>query len=354
MSVMDKIKKASTIKSANILADSIYFGEVDFVKTQVPGVNIALSGDVDGGFQSGITIWAGPSKHFKTSFTLLMIKAYLDKYSDGVCIFYDSEFGTPQAYFDTYGIDKSRVFHVPVTDIEQVKFDIMKQLDGLVRGDRVIFALDSAGNIASKKEVEDALDGKSVADMSRAKQMKSLFRMVTPHMKMKDLPFVVVNHTYNTIEMYSKPVVSGGTGVYYAADNIYIIGRQQEKDSEGVIGYNFIINVEKSRFVREKSKIPVQVIHGEGINRYSGLMDIALEIGACIKPSNGWYSKVNLETGEVEQKKYRLADTETEAFWGPVLSNEAFKQRIRDKFRVAGGSIITDDEIDAELESDID
>ena len=47
----------------------------------------------------------------------------------------------------------------------------MGQLEALDRSDRVIIVIDSIGNIASKKEMEDALDEKSVADMSRAKAL---------------------------------------------------------------------------------------------------------------------------------------------------------------------------------------
>ena len=57
------------------------------------------------------------------------------------------------------------------------------------------------------EEVEDALEGKSVADMSRAKQVKSLFRMVTPHLNIKDISMVVVNHTYKEIGMFPKDIV---------------------------------------------------------------------------------------------------------------------------------------------------
>ena len=96
--------------------------------------------------------------------------------------------------------------------------------------------------------------------------------MVTPHLSLKDTPMVVVNHTYKTMELYAKDVVGGGTGSYYAADNIFILGRQQEKDGTEVIGYNFIINVEKSRYVREKSKIPVTVKHDGGISKWSAIV----------------------------------------------------------------------------------
>jgi hypothetical protein len=107
-------------------------------------------------------------------------------------LFYDSEFGTPQGYFDRFGIDAKRVIHTPITDVEQLKHDAVKQLSEISRGEKVIIVLDSLGNLASKKEVDDALDGKSVADMSRAKQFKSFFRMVTPHLNLKDLPMIVV------------------------------------------------------------------------------------------------------------------------------------------------------------------
>jgi RecA/RadA recombinase len=151
----------------------------------------------------------------------------------------------------------------------------MAQLEQIERGEKIIVVIDSIGNLASKKEVEDALDGKSVADMSRAKQVKSLFRMITPHLSLKDIPMVVVNHTYKEIGMFPKDIVGGGTGSYYSADNIYILGRQQEKDGKEISGYNFIINVEKSRYVREKSKIPIAVAWEGGIQKYSGIVDIA-------------------------------------------------------------------------------
>lgn len=349
MSILDKIKKNSTIKETAILADSKFFQKKDMIPTSIPAINIALSGKLDGGLTPGLTMWAGPSKHFKTAFSLLMAKSYLDKYPDAALLFYDSEFGTPQSYFDSFGIDSQRVIHTPLTNIEQLKFDIMTQLEAVERSDHLIIIVDSIGNLASKKEVEDALEGKSVADMSRAKQIKSLFRMITPHLSLKDIPMIVVNHTYKTMELYAKDVVGGGTGSYYAADNIFILGRQQEKDGTEVVGYNFIINVEKSRYVREKSKIPVTVRHDGGISRWSGLLDMALESGHVIKPSNGWYSRVNKETGEIEEQKFRAAQCDTKEFWLQILQSPSFQEWVKTTYQVANGAILTDDEIEEEF-----
>jgi RecA/RadA recombinase len=351
MSILDKIKKNSTIKDSAILSESKFFKKKDMIPTSVPIINVALSGRLDGGLTPGITMWAGPSKHFKTAFSLLMAKSYMDKYEDAALLFYDSEFGTPQSYFDTFGIDTKRVVHTPLTDVEQLKFDIMQQLQNVERGDHLIIVIDSIGNLASKKEVEDALEGKSAADMTRAKQMKSLFRMVTPHLNLKDIPLVVVNHTYMEIGMFPKAIVGGGTGAMYSADNVYILGRQQEKEGTEIVGYNFIINVEKSRYVKEKSKIPVSVSFDGGLSKWSGLLDLALESKHVVKPSNGWYAKCNPETGEVEDKKYRIKETDSKDFWLPILTSKSFYDFIKSKYSIGqSGQMMQEDELDKALE----
>lgn len=349
MSLLDKIKKNTTIKDSAVLSQSKYFTKKDMIQTAIPAMNVALSGELDGGFVPGLTLWCGPSKHFKSMFSLIMAKSYMDKYPDAVMIFYDCEFGTPTAYFKSLQIDTDRILHVPVMNMEEFKFDCIKQLENLDRGDRVIFVVDSLGNMSSKKEMEDAIEGKSVQDMSRAKQMKSIFRMITPYLNRLDIPMVAVNHIYMEQGLYPKAIVSGGTGVYLSADNIFILGRQQEKDGTEIIGYNFIINVEKSRYVREKSKIPVCVKFEGGLSLWSGLLDMALESGHIIKPSNGWYSRVNKETGEVEEKKFRLKDTETKEFWSQILMDKTFRDWVKERYQVSHGDVIKDEDIETEM-----
>lgn len=352
-SLLDKIKKNSTIKESAILAQSKFFNKKDMVVTSIPAINIALSARLDGGLTPGLTMWAGPSKHFKTLFSLILAKAYMDKYPDAVMLFYDSEFGTPVTYFESLNIDTSRVIHSPLLNIEQLKFDIMNQLHEIERGDKVIIIIDSIGNLASKKEVDDAIAGNSAADMTRAKQIKSLFRMVTPHLNIKDIPMVVVNHTYMTLEMFSKPVVGGGTGSYYSADNIYIIGRQQDKPTSGankgkLVGYEFIINVEKSRYVKEKSKIPISVTFEGGINRYSGLLDLALEANMIAEGKVGrgtGYAKVDEETGEIMSEYWPEDKTNNMSFWDSVLRSKKFQAFIEQKYALSANDILnTEDE----------
>ena len=344
MSIMDKLKKNSKLSHTSVLSESKFFTEKDMVPTEVPMINVALSGSVDGGLAPGLTVLAGPSKHFKTSFALLMAAAYLKAYPDAVMLFYDSEFGSPQSYFEQFGVDTSRVLHTPITNVEELKFDLIGQLEELDRNDKVVVVIDSIGNLASKKELEDAKNEKSVADMSRAKALKGLFRMSTPYLAMKNIPLIAVNHTYQEIGLFPKAIVSGGTGIYYSADNIWIIGRQQDKKGTEIQGYHFVINVEKSRYVKEKSKIPITVSWEGGVKSYSGLLDCALAGGYAVKPSNGWYAVVNQSTGEVGPK-VRYDGTLNKSFWDPIFAETDFKDFLKKQYSIGHQSLVEMDEI---------
>ena len=344
MSIMAKLKKNSKIKTTEVLSESKFFTEKDMTPTDVPMVNVALSGSVDGGVSPGLTVLAGPSKHFKTSFALLMAGAYLKARPDAVMLFYDSEFGSPQSYFEQFGIDTNRVLHTPITNVEELKFDMIGQLEAMDRSDDVIIVIDSIGNMASKKELEDAQNEKSVADMSRAKALKGLFRMTTPYLTMKSIPLLAINHTYKEIGLFPKDVVGGGTGIYYSADNIWILGRQQDKKGTEIQGYHFVINVEKSRYVKEKSKIPITVSWDGGVRAYSGLLDVALAGSYVTKPSNGWYARVDTETGEIGAKVRYDATLEKE-FWDPIFAETDFKEFLNKQYSIGHQSLVDMDDI---------
>lgn len=345
--LLKRLKGAGSIKTAEVLSESAFFNKKDVIPTNLPILNIAFSGSLKGGLIPGLTIFAGESKSFKTLLALYCMKAYLDKYPEGIAILYDSEFGITPEYLTANGIDASRVLHIPIEHVEQLKFDIVQRLEEIKRGDKVFLLVDSLGNLASKKETEDAMNEKSVADMSRAKAIRSFLRIITPHLTMKDLPCIIVNHIYSTMELYSKVVIPGGTAVTYAANQIFVISKSQEKEGTDLVGWNFTINIHKSRYVREKAKFPFTVTYKKGISKWSGLMDIALQSGHVIKPSNGWYQRVDMETGEVEEKKHRMTDTNDASFWNPVLESPSFEEFIEKRFGVSS-SALTESEDDAE------
>lgn len=345
----ERLLKNSSIEYTDSLSESEFFNEKDFCRTNIPALNVALSGEVTGGLTSGLTQICGPSKHFKSNFGLLMVAGYLRKYPDAVCIFLDSEFGITNEYLKACGVDPDRVIHTPIEHVEMLKFEAVNQLNALERTDKVIFFCDSVGNLASKKEVEDAENEKSVADMTRAKQLKSCFRIITPKLTVKDVPMIVINHVYKETGLFAKTVVSGGEGIYLSSDSIFIVGRAQEKEGTDVVGYDFKINVEKSRFTKEKSVIPVNVTWEKGVNPFSALFDWAIDGGFIAKGKQGYYKLVDLETGEELEKSYRKKEiSSNKEVWLPILKSLDFQEYIRQRFKIQ--SIDVDDELNKEVE----
>lgn len=340
-SLMERIKATSVIKDSVTLDKSTMYSGQSVCSSDIKALNLAASGKLDGGFGSGALCIAGPSRHFKSLMGLILAGAYLKKHEDAVLLFYDSEFGTPEKYFDACGIDRSRVMHIPVANIEELKFDIVKQLENIERGDHVFFFLDSIGNIASKKEVEDALNDKSVADMTRAKAIKSLYRMVTPYLTIKDVPFVSIAHVYEEMGLFPKQIVSGGKGIMYSSNAIWMMGRRQEKEGTDIAGYTFTITIEKSRFVREKSKIPITVTYEGGLSKYTGLIDIAKDGGYVKSEKQGWYSGFDRDGNALHQKNYRLKETNCAEFWDPIFETD-FDKYVESKYALGQINLTAD------------
>lgn len=358
--LMSKMMSIGSVSGASIMADSVFFTKQDMVTTSLPILNIAFSGELDGGMTPGLTVIAGESKSFKSALSLFCMKAYMDKYPKAIAIFYDTEFGITNDYLKTFGIDPKRVLHIPVEHIEQLKFDIMKKLESIKRGDKIFFLVDSIGQISSKKEVDDTNDEKSVTDMTRAKSLRSMLKLVTIQLTKKDIPCIMVNHVYKTQEMYAKTVIPGGTAVMYSSNQIFVISRSQEKDGDELTGYKFTITIEKSRFIREKSKLPLNVSFTNGISKWSGLFDLALESGHITKPKVGWYHMTDDDGVIITTKSIRQADLNCDEYLGQIIKRQSFKDFIIKKYKLVYTKVdgieesqniadtLSDDEEDAE------
>ena len=354
-SLLEKMLKTGNTKSSSVLATSPFFNAKEAIPTDLPILNIAFSGSLDGGLLPGLTVVAGVSKSFKTMISLYCMKAYLEKYKDGVALLYDSEFGITPDYIQSFDIDIDRVVHIPIKDVEELKFDIVQKLDATDKKDKIFIMIDSIGNLASKKELEDAQNEKSVADMSRAKSLKSLFRIITPYLTTKGIPCIAVNHVYQEMGLYPKAIVSGGTGIMYSANTVFIIGKSQEKEGTELAGWKFTINIEKSRYVKEKSKLPFTVMYEDGIQKWTAIMDLAQDAGMIIKPKVGWYQLVDPDTGEIGEKNYRAADVlNNDTYFEQLVKNTEFKDFVERKFKLAASQKPKDNTKPAENQEDID
>lgn len=351
-SLLERMMKTGSTTSPSILTKSEFFNAKEAIPTELPIMNIAFSGSLDGGLTPGLTVLAGESKTFKTMTALYCMKAFLKKHKDGIAILYDSEFGITPEYIASFDIDTDRVLHIPIMNVEELKFDLSQKLEELTKKEKVFIMIDSIGNLASKKEVEDAMNEKSVADMSRAKSFKSLFRIVTPYLTAKNIPCIAINHVYKEMGLFPKAIVSGGTGIMYSANQVFIITKAQEKAKDDTLaGWKFTINIEKSRYVREKSKLPFTVLYGSGIQKWSALFELAMEAGYLVKPKVGWYQLIDPDTGEVSDKNYREAEVQqNDDFFEKLVASQPFKDFVEKKYKLSAGETNSSD-ID---EEDID
>jgi RecA/RadA recombinase len=321
VSTIEKLKKNSTIEETALLEQSILWETKDVISTSIPALNVALSGSLTGGMGPGLLQIAGASKRFKTKFAIIIAEAFQRMFKDGAIIFYDTEFGSPKPYWDA--IKRDNVLHTPVVNLEAMTHDLATQFDGISRNDRVLVIVDSLGNAPSVKEVTDALKGGNIpADMTRAKAIKSMFRIIGPSIGLKNIYMVVINHTYKTLEMYAKEVVGGGTGTEYNSNGIWIIGAEKNTEGEGakkeLVGFDFKIKVEKSRFVKQDKKIPITVSFDSGIDQWSGLLDMALDMGYVVRPTLQTYAFAN-----AKDETWKLKDID-DGFYEHLLKNTDF------------------------------
>ena len=307
--------------------------------TLVPAINIALSGSVDGGFQPGHLAIAGESRHFKSNFAIKIASDIMKARPNSELVWFDNEFGTPEKYFQNFDIDFERVLHAPFESIESLRSQMSSILNSLEDGEEVIMIVDSLGGAASAKEISDAIDGSDKKDMTRQQTLKSLFRIITPLLKLKKVWMISINHVYMTMEMYAKEVMSSGKGALLSADNQWFIGRRQVKDGKDLAGFDFIIKSGKSRFIREFSTIPISVRFDGGIDKWSGLLDIALEGNFIDKKNRGskgtCYHMIDQETGEVKEDViYTKDDVAGDAFWEALFNSTKFKEFVEEKYKL--------------------
>lgn len=344
--LIEKMLTANKSINACILSDSDVFNNVDFVKTNLPILNAAFSSEIDGGFVSGVSVFSGESGTFKSLLGLYCMRAYMNKYPESIAIWWDSERGITKEYLASNGIDINRVVYVSIEHLEQLKFDMIKRIEQISKGDKIFLFLDSLGGLGSKKELDDVLDEKSTTDMTRAKTIRSILRLATPMINNRDIPLILINHVYKNITaMYGGNIQGGGTAVTYFSNQVFEISRAQEKDGDDLIGLNFTIHITKSRFVRLKSKFTFLVNFEEGIDEWSGLFDLAIAGNFITQSKKGWYALVDTDTGEVSEKNRRKADMHCEEILGEIAKNSKFKKYVSDTYKLSYKEKLHEDDI---------
>ena len=268
-----------------IVEDGVEAGDVaSFIDTGSHIFNALLSGSIHGGLPSNkITALAGESATGKTFFLMGIVKSFLDSDPNAGVIYFESESAITKQMIVDRGIDPKRMVMMPVTTVQQFRTQALRVLDMYLEKDEadrqpMFLCLDSLGMLSTTKEVEDTAEGKETRDMTRAQVLKAAFRVLTLKLGRAKVPMVVTNHTYDVVgSMFPTKEMGGGSGLKYAASSIIYLSKKKEKDGTEVIGNIIHCKNHKSRLTKENKMVDVRLTYDKGLDRYYGLLDLALK-----------------------------------------------------------------------------
>lgn len=261
----------------SVMSNSSFSDVTEWIDTGNYHLNACLSGSLFGGWPNNRSCSiAGPSGTGKTYLVLNSIRRAIDMgYS---VIFYDSEAAVDKTLMKKFGIDTDKVNYQPINTVQEFRSSvttITKRMQEAKRDGaelpKMMIILDSAGNLATQKEIDDAVSGSEKSDMTRSKILKSIFRIIMTPMADLKIPFIFTNHTYQTQDFISRQVAGGGTGPEYAASIVLFLNKAQLKDSSGEkAGIIVTAKPNKNRFAKP-NPIKFHLHFSEGMNRFVGL-----------------------------------------------------------------------------------
>ena len=328
MSYLKNLIRTTGNEFASIVEDGVQAADVSgYIDTGSYIFNALLSGSIyDGLPNNKITALAGESATGKTFFALGMCKQFLEDNADAAVIYFESESATSKKMIEERGIDSSRIMMVPVTTVQEFRTQAIRILDQYMEDKtdmKMLFVLDSLGMLSTTKEIEDTTSGAETRDMTRAQLVKGAFRVLTLKLAKAGVALIVTNHTYDQMGLFAKRVMGGGSGLKYAASSILFLSRKKEKEGTEVIGNIVHCKNEKSRLTVENRVVDVMLTYKKGLDRYYGLVDLAIKYGIFEKSS----TRVKLPDGTTQFAK-TINNNPEKYFTKEVLDqlNEASKQ----------------------------
>jgi len=278
-SILDNIAKTVPIQVEKEIK------EKQFITTGVYLLDAALSGRLLGGgiATNRITAFAGESGSGK-SFLAYSVSKHAQKAGYSV-IYIDTEQAVDLEDLPKFGVDNSldKFRLIRSNKVEDVNILLTQLVDELKEQKmagyeipKILIVLDSLGQMASKKEKEDLLKGDIKQDMTKAKALGSLFRSINTDLGYLDIPFLVCNHTYLSMDLFQRSILKGGNGLLYSASVIGFMSKSQLKTGQedemdlGGSGITVLFKTQKNRMAKPK-KIRFDISFAHGMNPYTGL-----------------------------------------------------------------------------------
>ena len=242
-----------------------------------------MSGSIKKGMPGKkITALVGESGSGKTFLTLNAVR--IAQEMGYTPIYFDTEGAIDPESCENFGIDLENFRYEPVSDVDRLKSMFAIFIKGLtdlkIKGKdygKYILILDSVGMLASAKEIEDARTQNSAADMTRAKSLRSFFRIITSDLNSLEIPMIFTNHVGVNIGGYGDPVVQGGGGgVLFSPSITLFLSKAKLKDDKSddkkQTGVIVTAKTGKNRFAQPKN-IKFPIFFDRPFNKYAGVQD---------------------------------------------------------------------------------
>lgn len=268
----------------------------------------------------------------KTYFSLGIVAQFLTANPEGVVLYFDTEQAVTSDMFTERGVDPKRVAVFPVETVEEFRHQCLTIVDKVLATDEserkpMMIVLDSLGMLSTAKEMNDVAEGKNTRDMTRAQVIKGTFRVLTLKLGKAKIPMIMTNHTYDVVGAYvPTKELGGGSGLKYAASTIVTLSKKKDKQDDEVVGNLITCKLYKSRLTKENKIVQVQLNFDSGLNRYYGLVDLALDYGIFKKNS----TKIELPDGTKVFEKH--INEEPEKYFTQEILKQ-IDERVQEDFK---------------------
>ena len=301
-SILDNIAKTVPIQVEKEIKDK------QFISTGVYIVDAAMSGRLlNGGVATNrISVFAGESGAGK-SFLAYSCAKNAQKAGYSV-IYIDTEQAVDLEDLPKFGVnnDLEKFRLVRSNKVEDINITLTQLIDELKEQKlagyelpKLMIVLDSLGQMASNKEKADLLKGDIKQDMTKAKAIGSMFRSINNDLGYLDIPMIVCNHTYLTMDLFPQAVMKGGLALLYSASVIGFMSKSKLKTGEeddmdlGQSGISVLFKTSKNRLAKPK-KIRFDISFANGMNPYTGL-------DAFCRPE--YFEKIGIAQGKMDIDK---------------------------------------------------
>jgi RecA/RadA recombinase len=297
---LDSIDKINPF--ATYLEDSTLSRVGGWIDTGSYVLNAIVSGSIHGGIPKGrVTMMGGESM---TGKTLFVLKILANAQKEGLIpVIFDTENAVDPEGAERIGLDISKVKYVPCVTIEQTRNALFKFLTAVkekgLEG-KFIIAIDSLGNLQSELEHSRMGKDSTSSDMgTKARAMKSLMQTCTNLGATTQTTILCTNHVYDDPSAMFPSIeknMPGGKSIVYLPSVTIQLARKPMKsdggktmDAETAVGQKNYAGIliraltRKNRFIKQYLQGEMFLSFHTGLDRYYGLLDLAVGVGAVIQ-----------------------------------------------------------------------